>query len=498
MAKVSLIIPVYNKESFLERSLGSIENQTEKDVQVIIIDDGSTDNSKKICKKYAKRNGWEFYHIKHCGPSEARNFGLDKVKCDFVTFLDADDSFSEDALDIMTRISRHNYNIYQFGQCRYKGSEDSVYIKYCSPKGHYNLDHIPKYWVMIWNKLYKTSFLKKNKIRFDKKLKFGEDEIFNARCILANGGLYHAPQTIVNHYLDDKNSICRSSLGLEYLQDLDEALGKLAIKQKNPIKAKWIEDVRQKHYRSKTFLNYGYKRKTSGHYDVVYFLKQSPTNEELRYSLRSLEKNWQYRDVWFYGGCPDGLKPDHHVALRQTEASKWQRVRGMVYQACKNDNITEDFWLFNDDFFVLKPKSENMPPQYNKTLEERIKRIEDRNGCPDEYTMRLRHLVKTLKTASKGTLDYAVHKPILINRKQMLEVLEKFPDEPMIRALYGNYWKIGGVSKHDMKIKTLDYNKMSIVMRDWDFLSTSDVSFSNGKVGRYIRDKFKNKSRFEL
>ena len=170
----------------------------------------------------------------------------------------------------------------------------------------------------------------------------------------------------------------------------------------------------------------------------------------------------------------------------------------MVYQACKNDNITEDFWLFNDDFFVLKPKSENMPPQYDRTLEERIERIEKRNGCPDEYTMRLRHLVKTLKTASKGILDYAVHKPILINRKRMLEVLEKFPDEPMIRALYGNYWKIGGVSKHDMKIRILNYSKMDLVMRDWDFLSTSDVSFSNGKVGRYIRDKFKHKSRFEL
>ena len=498
MAKISLIIPVYNKAKFLDRSLSSIENQTEKNAQIIVIDDGSTDESKKICKKYAKRNGWEFYSIKHCGVSEARNFGLDKVKCEFVAFLDADDSLTDDAIDIMTRISRHGYNIYQFGQYRYHGGENSVYTRVCPPKGFYNLQHIPKYWMMIWNKLYKVSFLKKNNIRFDKKLDFGEDEIFSAKAILANGGLYHAPQTLVKHFLDDKNSICRGNLCLEYLQKLDKELEKLKNRQKDILKANWLNNVMERHHRSNTFLKYGFRRKPSGKYDVVYFLKQSPTNEELRYSLRSLEKNWQYNDVWFYGGCPSDIRPDHYVQLQQTASSKWQRVRNLVYEACKNDEITEDFWLFNDDFFILKKKSENMPPQYNKTLEKRIEKIEKRNGHADEYTNRLKHLVKTLKSDSKGTLDYAVHKPILINRKQMLEVLEKYPDEPMIRALYGNYWKIGGVSKHDMKIKILNYSKMDLVMRDWDFLSTSDSSFQNGNVGRYIRDKFSVKSRFEL
>ena len=264
-------------------------------------------------------------------------------------------------------------------------------------------------------------------------------------------------------------------------------------------KKEWIKNKIKAHQESPLYQRFGYKRKPNGKYDIVYFLKQSPTNEELRYSLRSVEKNWQYNDVWFYGGCPNGLKPDHHVPLSQTASSKWQRVRNMIYEACKNDNITEDFWLFNDDFFILKPKSENMPPQYNRTLEDRIEKIEKRHGgIPDEYTNRLRHLVKTLKSVSKPTLDYAVHKPILINRKRMLEVLESFPDEPMVRALYGNYWKIGGVSNHDMKIKILNYPKMTLVMRDWDFLSTSDSSFENGNVGKYIKDKFDIKSRFEI
>lgn len=495
---ISLIIPVYNKAQFLRRCLDSIENQTERIAQIILVDDGSTDGSTKICKEYAKRNEWEYYKIKHSGVSEARNYGLDKAKGEYIAFLDADDALTVDAIDVMTRISRHEFNIYQFGQYRYQGGEDSIYKAYCSHKGYYNLRQIPKYWAMVWNKLYKRSFLEQHKIRFDKKLTFGEDEIFNARCVLANGGLYHAPQVLTKHFLDDKKSICRGGMGSEYLEKLDDALIKLANRQKDAYKKAWLKKVRENHHESRTFRRYYKPEIHNGKYDVVYFLKPASENEELRYSLRSLEENWQFKNVWFYGGCPDKIKPDYHVPVAQIALTKWQRVRDMVYLACKNDNITEDFWLFNDDFFILKKKSEDMPPLYNRTLEQRIERIEKRHNGPDEYTKRLRNLVKTLKTANKGTLDYAVHKPILINRKKMLEVLDKFPDEPMLRALYGNYWKIGGISRHDMKIRVLNYSNMKEVMRTWDFLSTSDESFKNGTVGRYIRDKFDIKSRFEL
>lgn len=496
MAKVSLIIPVYNKKKFLKRCFDSIEAQTEKDVQIILIDDGSTDGSSKICKEYSKRNKWEYYKTKHQGVSEARNLGLDKAKEQYITFLDADDALVPEALDIMTRISRHKFNICQFGQYRCSGA---TCYKDNFRKGYYSLNGLPRRWAMVWNKLYKKSFLNQHKIRFIKDMQFGEDEIFNIRCILANDGLYHAPQTLINHYFDDKESLCRGELSLERLEGLLNELEKLKKKQKDPKKKQWIERKIKKHQDSPLYNRFGYHKQPNGKYDIVYFLKNSPKNEELRYSLRSVEQNWQYKSVWFYGGCPDGIKPDHHVAPQQIAPSKWERVRNMLYEACQNNNITEDFWLFNDDFFIMKPIKETMPPQYNKTLQERIRKIEKRHGgMPNEYTMRLRHLIKTLKTAEKGFLDYSVHKPILINRKKMLEVLKKFPNEPMSRALYGNYWRIGGVSNHDMKIQVLRYNKMDVVMRDWEFLSTSDASFETGNVGRYIRDKFSEKSRFEL
>ena len=496
MSKVSLILPVYNKEKYLPRCLDSLQNQTDKSAQIIIVDDWSTDKSKSICKDYCKRNDWEYYRIKHAGVSVARNFGLEKVKSKYFTFLDADDALTEDAIDVMSRITRHGFNIYQFGQ--YRHHRNATYKDHFK-KGFHELNNMPRRWAMVWNKLYKTSFVKSRSIKFIEGMQFGEDEMFNVRCALANGGIYHAPQTLIEHYFDDKESLCRGELNLAKLENLLEELSKLAKKQKDPSKRAWIENKIREHEGSVLYRRFGYVKRPKGKYDVVYFLKQSPKNEELRYSLRSLEKNWQYHKVWFYGGCPDGLKPDYHVPVRQIAPSKWQRVRDMIYQACLNDDLTEDFWLFNDDFFILKPKNENMPVQYNRTLEDRIRKIEKRHGgIPDEYTTRLRHLVKTLKTASKPTLDYAVHKPMLINRKRMLEVLRAFPDEPMVRALYGNYWELGGVSNHDMKIKVQNYAKMNEVMRSWDFLSTSDTSFATGNVGRYLRDKFSVKSKFEV
>lgn len=497
---ITLIIPVYNKAPFLKRCLASVVNQTDKSAQIVVVDDGSTDGSDKICDYYEKI-GFEVYHIEHNGVSAARNFGISKAKGDYIAFLDADDVLMPDALEIMDKASSRGYGIYQFGQYRCRSEEQLSYldltIPHGSPKGHYSFDNIPKYWVMVWNKLYKRSLIKDNKIKFKTDMQFGEDAMFSAECILANGGLYHASQATVAHIWDDNNSLCRGDMTAKKLEKLDKELNKLADKQTDPQKKEWLEVAIKQHRQSRLFRRFGVGRVPTGKYDIVYFVKDSDVNEELTYSLRSVEENWQYKSVWFYGGCPTNLVPDHHAKVKQTASSKWQRVREMLYQACQNDKITEDFWLFNDDFFILKPISENMPPQYNGDLKVYVEKLEKRHGGPNDFILRLRHLIETLEGAGKGTLNYAVHKPILINRKKMLEVLDKFPDEPMSRALYGNYWEIGGESKHDMKIRILNYTNMYAVENFWEFVSTSDISFRDGEVGRFIMRRFDKKSRFE-
>lgn len=497
--RVSLIVTVYNKAPFLKRCLDSVVGQYDKSAQVIVVDDGSTDGGGEICDKYANIANFEIYHTKNHGVSAARNYGLDKAKGEFVTFLDADDVLMPDAVACMERLAQKNFNIVQFGQFRCKKYEALSYLNYVpyrSPKGRYIIPQIPKYWVMVWNKLYKRSFIQKNGIKFKDGMQFGEDTVFNAECILANGGLYHAEMATIIHCLDDQDSLCRGTLTLERIEKLDDELTRLANQQVDATKKEWMRIAINEHRNSNLYKRYGFGKKAMGKYDIVYFVKEAPENPELVYSLRSVEQNWPYKSVWFCGGCPRGIKPDHQFKIEQVGIDKWSRVRNMIIEVCKNDNITEDFWLFNDDFFVLRPQREYQP-QYNGELLPYVEKTElKQSGQSDDFTRRLREASNVLSADGLTTLNYEVHKPMLINRKKALEICEKYPNTSAFRSLYGNYWNIGGTNKHDMKIKVLEYPKMDDVERLWDFLSTSDISFG-GVAGQFVRKKFKDKSRFE-
>ena len=492
--KVTLIITVYNKAPFLRRCLDSVKSQALEGVQVIVIDDGSTDGSSWICDDYP----FEIYHTENYGVSAARNLGIDKAKGEYITFLDADDVLMPKALGIMCKVVGRGYNIFQFNQQRCYTYEIRNNKIYGSPKGHYDLYYIPKYWVLVWNKLYKRSFLLENHIKFKKGMQFGEDTLFNAQCILANRGLYQAPQATVVHCLDDKKSLCRGNLSLDRIEKLDKELCKLMAKQTDPEKIKWMKTAINEHRNSRLFHKLGFGEEAMGDYDIVYFVKDEHEDEELRYSLRSVEQNFKYRNVWFCGGCPDGLKPDKLADIKQNGFVKWDRVRNMIAEVCKNDDISGNFWLFNDDFFILKPIN-TLLPQYNGEIMPYVEYIEKKHGgIADGFTIRLRQAAEDLKKAGYTTLNYEVHKPMLINRAKALEVMKAFPATPCFRSLYGNYFGIGGEDKHDMKIKVLNYKKMHSVMSLWEFLSTDDESFRIGNVGAFLKQKFDKKSRFEL
>ena len=494
MKMISLIIPVYNKAPFLRRCLDSVAEQKTSSVQVIVVDDGSTDGGRKICDEYS--NSFEVYHTENAGVSVARNLGLEKAKGDYISFLDADDLLAPGAISAMAKAAQQGHNVTQFGQFRCKTYESLNNIPYSSPEGFYSFDFIPKYWVMVWNKIYKRSFLAENQIKFREGMQFGEDTLFNAKCILANKGLYHAAQNTVIHCLDDNNSLCRGGANYERIEKLDNALCELADEQTDATKKKWVETAINEHRNSKFYRKHGFNKGPRGSFDVVYFVKNGTTNEELKYSLRSIEKNFSYRNVVFYGGCPKDLKPDKYYKVEQHESTKWQNVRKMMAEAFKNNELTEYVWIFNDDFFLLKPGLADMPPQYNGDLFAHVQRVEQRHGGETEWTRLLSNVAFELTFADKSTLNYEVHKPMLINRAKALQVLKKFPNVHGFRSLYGNYWNIGGESKHDMKIIILDYDVSHIA--NWEFVSTQDDSFQVGTIGNLIRQKFPNKSKFEI
>lgn len=227
-------------------------------------------------------------------------------------------------------------------------------------------------------------------------------------------------------------------------------------------------------------------------YDVVYILKENVGPDELRYSLRSIEANMTHGKVWFYCGCPRGFIPDEHVPGPQVGAKKWDRVRNSLVEVCKNDEITEKFWLFNDDFFVMKRMTRTVP-LHRGELASHINSVEARHGgMPSGYTRRLRACRDQLKQAGLTTIDYALHVPMLIDRKLGLETLETFPNNPMFRSLYGNYAKIGGELFQD--VKTTDENKQ--IPDDALFFSTSNRAFA-GKVRKQMEQRFPDPCRYE-
>lgn len=226
-------------------------------------------------------------------------------------------------------------------------------------------------------------------------------------------------------------------------------------------------------------------------HDIVYILKSDTEAEELRYSLRSVQKNFPHGKVWFFCGCPAGIEPDRHVPFEQTGRTKWEKSTSTLRKICTTDKVSEDFWLFNDDFFILR-KVTDLPYMVRGGLLDRVYDIRDRQGI-SAYSNQLNETRRILSQRGYGTFDYALHVPMLINKQKALEVLDAFPKCPMFRSLYGNYHKVGGVTAEDVKIYELDEEPK----KGQTLLSTSDKSFKRGKVGEYIRKRFTEPSRWE-
>ena len=99
--QVSVIVPVYNVEDYLKRCLDSLISQTidKKEMEVILIDDGSTDNSPALCDEYAQKYDYiKVFHVENKGVSNARNFGIDKAQGKYIMYLDSDDYLSKNSV----------------------------------------------------------------------------------------------------------------------------------------------------------------------------------------------------------------------------------------------------------------------------------------------------------------------------------------------------------------------------------------------------------------
>lgn len=225
--------------------------------------------------------------------------------------------------------------------------------------------------------------------------------------------------------------------------------------------------------------------------DIVYILKEDIQPAELIYSLRSVEKNFPFNKVWFVCGQPKGLKPDGQIIHEQAGKTKWDWIKSSMFEVLRNDEITDTFFLFNDDFFVMKPFKGKFVNYVDGTLERRIEELHSSLGM-SPYCRSLYKAQQELISARLPQMNYDVHLPMLVTKTGMSAALKSF-SSPQMRSLYGNYNQVPYILHDDVKEYTLDK-----VNEDADFLSTNDDTFLNGKVGEFIRSSFPNPSRFEV
>ena len=188
MILFSVIIPVYNTEKYLERCMDSVRSQTYGNHEIILVDDGSTDNSPKICDDYREIDSRiRVIHKSNGGLSDARNTALETAKGDWVLFLDSDDYIERDALERFLPYTDTTADILMGDAFVENGDVDLSHIAETHPMtGREYLEksvRAHKFPVVVWLNAYRLSFLKEHNLTFMKGVVY-EDEEFTPRCFL--------------------------------------------------------------------------------------------------------------------------------------------------------------------------------------------------------------------------------------------------------------------------------------------------------------------------
>lgn len=180
---VSVIVPVYNGEQYLRECLHSILNQTYRDLEILVIDDGSGDGTSAICREMAALDGRiRLFRQENAGVSAARNKGLQKARGDYVSFLDADDLLPAGAVEALAAAAEAGADFVIGSHQLFRGKRVRLILQqpteYEAPVLT-KMSHPETLVSLMCAKLYSRSLLREKNIVFDTHLPYGEDTVFN-------------------------------------------------------------------------------------------------------------------------------------------------------------------------------------------------------------------------------------------------------------------------------------------------------------------------------
>ncbi len=197
--KVSIIVPIYNVERYLDRCLNSLQNQTLQDIEIILVDDGSPDNCPKLCDKYAKKdNRIKVIHKMNNGLGYARNSGIEIAIGEYIAFVDSDDYVEKNMYEILYNSSKKSgaditlcgYKRINNKKISYYNDVKDIQIKHNNEcisvlKGMIGLsDKTQHYDFAVWHGLYSNKLIQKNNVRFCSERDYiSEDIIFHLSIV---------------------------------------------------------------------------------------------------------------------------------------------------------------------------------------------------------------------------------------------------------------------------------------------------------------------------
>ena len=227
---VSVIIPAYNIAPFLVRCVNSILNQTYRNLEVLLVDDGSTDDTPAICDRLAQQDARvRVFHKENGGVSSARNLALDNCRGDYISFIDGDDwvepTLYEDAVNAM---QENGVDVFMFEY--FIDTPDGAQVHSVDPSCYGKIDRemtmlysITPHNRFAWSKVISKKLLLTNplpgQIRFDSSIILGEDTLFIEQALLGCKGAVYTPKPYY-HYDQREGSATRSSFNEKKLSGL--------------------------------------------------------------------------------------------------------------------------------------------------------------------------------------------------------------------------------------------------------------------------------------
>ena len=311
---ISLIIPIYNVENFLVRALESVKNQTFKDFEVIMVDDGSTDKSLEIREKYSIENeNFKLIKQKNQGPGAARNAAIKISKGEYIAFMDSDDYLEPEFLECLYNaaiesgadIACCNFNMY------YPDKNLKLYMPFHSLPGVYSKTKALRKLILdmgihyfVWNKLSKRKIFFENNLQFDDM--YFEDIATSPKIFYYANKIVLIGKSLYNYTSRDTSIL--HSMNLDKINDFIRALGVIRNFLENE---KAFEDY------SNHIWVYAQKAKLISYYYILMLHAKAMNFSGMMENINNATKSIDYFSGKNFKCIPDGKLPELQFPIKQ-------------------------------------------------------------------------------------------------------------------------------------------------------------------------------------